>query len=83
MARLRHRDLDLPGRRFPRVWCLEDLAQLLERLTLSLHEEEVDCHKLNADPDDVHEVQLPADFLNADADAVGVDDHGDVEEKEV
>jgi hypothetical protein len=83
MARIHHRNFDLPGRRFPRVRCLEDLAQLLERLALSLHEEEVDCHKLNADPDDVHKVQLPADLRDADTDAVGVDDHGDVEEQEV
>jgi hypothetical protein len=83
MARLRYCDLDLPSRRFPWVRCFEDLAQLFERLALSLHEEEVDCHKLNADPDNVHEVQLPSDLLDADADTVGVHDHSDVEEKEV
>ena len=83
MTRLGHSNLDLPGRGLPGVWRLEDLSQLLKRLALGLNEEEVDSDKLDTDPDDVDEVEFPADLGNANADTVGVDDHGDVEEEEV
>lgn len=76
-------DLDLLGASLPRVLGLEDLAELLEGLAGGLDEEEVDDDDLDHDPDDVDQVQLPADGLHADADAVRVDYHGDVEEQVV
>lgn len=83
LTRLGHSDLDLPGRCLPGVGSLEHLRQLLERLALSLHEEEVDSDELDTDPNDVDEVQFPANLSDTDANTVGVDDHGDVEEEEV
>ena len=56
MARLSHSDLDFPGRGLPRVRRLEHLSQLLERLALGLHEEEVDSNKFDTDPDDIDQV---------------------------
>ena len=83
VTRFSHSNLDLPGRGLPGVRRLEDLSQLLKSLALGLNEEEVDSDELDADPDDVDKVQFPSNLGNADADAVGVDNHGDVEEEEV
>jgi len=40
-------------------------------------------YNLNADPANVHKVQLPSNLGDANADTVRVDDHGDVEEQKV
>lgn len=43
----------------------------------------VNNHQLHTDPTNIDEIQFPTDFLNSDADAICIDDHGDVEEKEI
>lgn len=75
--------LNLARARLARVGGLEDLGHLLERLAGRLDEEEVDDDELDADPADVDQVEAPLDLLHAHADAVRVDDHGDVQEQEV
>src|SRR5690242_6370267 len=62
---------------------IEDLLKLFKCLSGSLDEEEEDKGKLNTDPANVHQVQLPANLLHTDGNTVCVDDHGDVEEEEV
>lgn len=67
----------------PRVRRLKYLLKLLKRLPSRLNKEEEDKRNLNANPHNIHKIQLPANLLDADGDTVGVDDHGDVEEEEV
>lgn len=52
-------------------------------MSSSLDEEEVDGDQLDDDPCDVDDVQLPANRRDADGNAIGVDDHGHVQEEEV
>ena len=76
-------DLSALERGLARVWCFKDLLELFEGLSSCLNEEEVDKCNLNADPSNVHQVQLPSNLLHTDRDTVCVDDHGNVEEEEV
>lgn len=75
--------LDSPLLQTPLDWIrrLEDLRQLLERVSRRLHEPLPDHKGLDAVPAHKHQIIPPADALHRDGRCERVDAHGDVDEQ--
>ena len=69
--------LCLLGTGFARIWCVENLTELLRCLTSGFdEEEEANNDDLDADPDHIDDIQLVTYLGDANRDTVSVDYHG-------
>jgi len=83
LASLINRHLCPLQTRLCRVGRLENLLELLERLSACLDKEEEDDDNLDANPPNVHKIQLPPNLLNPYRDAIRIHHHGNVQEQKV
>jgi hypothetical protein len=72
-----------PRTLLPRIFRLKYLSHLFRRFPGGLDKEEVDRSDLDVYPDDIHDVELPANSLETNADAIRIHHHCDIQKQEI